>query len=223
MRKIVRTGLAALAVLLFEGTGGFAIAADLAKPAAPEPAKVEMVPAFHGLYIGALLGHSAGQINDPEGFKIPRSGYTGGVLVGYNHRLPHLVVGLEGDFELTDISGETNAGGGFTVRGSSKLITSLRGRVGVPWGSTLFYLTGGPALTTAKLAVDDIGSSSDKNTKGWAFGGGVESYSFGNLGWRIEYIHNEWTGQSFTIDNANTGKLGSGDDRVRAGLVFRLN
>lgn len=207
-------------------TSGAAYAADLAKPAtaAPEPAKVvEMVPAFHGLYIGALLGHSAGQINDPEGFKIPRSGYTGGVLVGYNHRLPHLVVGLEGDFELTDISGETNAGGGFTVRGSSKLITSLRGRVGVPWGSTLFYLTGGPALTTAKLAVDDIGSSSDKNTKGWAFGGGVESYSFGNLGWRIEYIHNEWTGQSFTIDNANTGKLGSGDDRVRAGLIFKLN
>ena len=213
---------AALAVVLASP----AIAADKGGPAsaaAPAPA-VEMAAPFQGLYIGALVGHTAGSINDAEGFKIPREGYTATGVLGYNHRALHgVVVGLEGDFGLTDVSGATNAGGGFTVRGSNKFNTSLRARLGfVPLSHTMLYATGGVALTNAKLAVDDIGSQ-EKNTKGYVFGGGLESCVFGNMCVRGEVLRYQWLDQAYTIGGADTGKLGSHDTVARAGLVFKLN
>lgn len=222
MRRLFTPLFALLAAL----TSSAAYAADKGGPApaaAPAPA-VELASPFQGLYIGALLGHTAGSINDAEGFKIPREGYTATGVLGYNHRAMHgVVVGLEGDFGLTDISGATNAGGGFTVRGSNKFNTSLRARLGfVPLGHTMLYATGGVALTNAKLTVDDIGSQ-EKNTKGYVLGGGVESMLFGNLGVRVEALRYQWLDQGYTIGGMETPKLGSHDTVVRAGLVFRLN
>ena len=202
-----------------------ALAADKAGIApAPAAAPAEMVrdvAPFQGLYVGALLGHSAGLTNDAEGFKIPREGYTATGLLGYNHRLPGLVVGLEGDLGVTDISGSTNAGG-FTVSGSNKVNGSLRARIGLPIGHTLVYGTGGFAMTNAKLAVETIGSQ-EKNTKGYVLGGGVESMLLGNMGLRIEALRYQWLDQGYTIGGMDTGKLGSHDTVVRAGLVFKLN
>ena len=158
---------AALMALL---TSGAAYAADLAVPA-PAPAAivapVASVP-FSGLYVGAMLGHAAGTISDGEGFKFPREGYTVAGAIGYNHRLPGIVVGGELDAGITDISGSTSAGG-FTVKGSSKYLGSARARVGLPIGQTLVYGTGGLALTNAKLTAAGLGSD-ERDTQGYVLG-----------------------------------------------------
>ena len=86
----------------------------------------------------------------------------------------------------------------------------------------LEHATGGVALTNAKLAVDDIGSQ-EKNTKGYVFGGGLESCVFGNMCVRGEVLRYQWLDQAYTIGGADTGKLGSHDTVARAGLVFKLN
>ena len=202
----------------------FALPAFAADKGGPAPAAVvaEPAPAFHGLYIGGMLGHSTGSISDAEGFKFPREGYTATGLVGYNHRLPGVVLGAEADIGVTDVAGTTNVDG-FTIKGSSKYIGSLRARVGAPLGHTMLYGTAGVAMTNAKLAVVDIGSGERDQVRGYVYGGGIESYLFGNIGARLEVLRYQWDKESFTIDGHDTGKLRSHDTHVRAGLVFRLN
>lgn len=216
--------LMALAALVL---GAPARAADKAGPAAvATPAEPELRLPFHGLYVGVLAGHAAGQINDAEGFKIPRGGYTATGAIGYNHRVPgmsHIVLGGEADLGVTDIKGETSAGGGFTISGSSKVLGSLRARAGYALGSSMIFATAGLAMTNAKLAVDTIGSDTANRLNGYVFGGGLETTLIGNLGLRLEYLRYVWRDQSYDIGGQATGKLGSHDDHIRAGLIVRLN
>lgn len=221
MRRLFTPIFALLAAL----TSGAAYSADKGGPAAPEPAKVvEMASPWQGLYIGGYVGHASGDLHDADGFKLPREGYTGGGLVGYNHALPGVVLGLEADLGVSDISGSTN-GAGFTVTGSNKAQGSIRARVGRPFGGSLMpYVTAGLALQTGKLSIHDFGSSGDKNTRGYVFGGGVEMFPFSsNLGLRLEALRYQWVDQSFSIHDVSTGELGSHDTQVRAAVVVRLN
>lgn len=206
-----------------------AYAADKAgpAPAAAPAAVVELVSPWHGLYVGGYLGHSAGTLNDAEGFKLPREGYAAGGLIGYNHALPGVVIGLEADLGVTDISGETNAAG-FTVRGSNKALGSIRARIGRPFGGSLMpYVTAGFAMQAGKLSVHDLGTkltSSDENTRGYVYGGGVEMFPFAsNLGLRLEALRYQWVGQTYRIEDMTSPKLNSHDTQVRAAVVVRLN
>lgn len=202
-----------------------AFAADLAKPApAPAATTAELVNPWQGLYVGGYVGHSSGDLHDADGFKLPREGYVGGGLIGYNHALPGVVLGLEADLGVSDISGSTN-GAGFTVTGSNKALGSLRARIGRPFGGSLMpYLTAGFAMQTGKLSIHDFGTSSDKNTKGYVYGAGVEMFPLAsNLGMRLEALRYQWVDQSFSIHDVTTDKLGSHDTQVRAAVVVRLN
>ncbi len=177
---------------------------------------------FNGLYLGGVLGAADGQIRDTEGFKLPRDGLTASGFAGYNHRIPGIVIGGEVDLGLTDISGSQSAEG-FTIRGSTKYIGSIRGRIGKPMGDSMLYATAGVAMTDGKIAVDDIASASKNRINGFVYGAGFESFIFGNLGVRLEALRYEWRPEGLTSDSIDTGKLKSHDTHVRAGLVFRLN
>lgn len=225
MRRLFTPVFALLALL----TSGAAYAADKGGPApAHAPAtSVELINPWQGLYGGGYLGHSAGTLNDAEGFKLPREGYSAGGLIGYNHALQGIVIGLEADLGVADISGETNAVG-FTVRGSNKALGSLRARIGRPFGGSLMpYVTAGFALQTGKLSVHDLTtklSSSEENTRGYVFGGGVEVFPFSsNLGLRLEALRYQWVGQTYRIEDEASPKLNSHDTQVRAAVVVRLN
>jgi outer membrane immunogenic protein len=220
----VRAALAALAALVLAAPSRAADKAGPA-PAVAQAAEPEFKAPFHGLYVATVIGHATGTTNDAEGFKFPREGYTASGAIGYNYRVPGmqgLVVGAEADIGVTDIRGETNTGG-FTVSGSNKILGSLRARAGYTLGHTLLYGTGGLAITNAKLAVETVGSDSANRLNGYVFGGGLETTLIGNLGLRIEYLRYVWKDQAYTIGGADTGKLGSHDDHIRAGLIVRLN
>ncbi len=201
-----------------------AIAADKGGPApvvAQGTGETLVIP-FQGLYIGGAIGHATGALNDTEGFKLPREGYTVSAIAGYNHRLPGIVIGIEADAGLTDVSGSTNAGG-FTVSGSSRWLASLRGRIGKTFGHTLLYGTAGVAMTNAKLSAEDVGSDTRDRLNGYVVGAGIEAAIFDNAALRLEYLHYRWADQAYTVGGADTGKLGSHDNAVRAGLIFKLN
>jgi outer membrane immunogenic protein len=222
-RILTIAAMAGLAIIALAAPGR---AADLAKPAEPAHVAEVLAPApFQGLYIGVLAGHATGQINDTEGFKFPSDGYTGTALIGYNHRVPnasHIVLGAEADLGLTGISGGTNAGG-FTVSGTNKVLGSIRARAGYAVGSSMIYATGGVAMTNSKLAVETIGTDSANRLNGYVFGGGLETTIFGNLVTRLEYLRYQWKDQDYTIGGQSTGKLGSHNDNIRAGLIVKLN
>ena len=215
---MLRSLVAAIAALISVP----AFAADKGGPA-PAPAVVaEPAPAFHGLYIGGMAGIAAGQIRDAEGFKFPREGYTVSGLIGYNHRLSGVVIGAEIDLGVMDVSGSTSVDG-FTIKGSSKVLASARGRIGLPLGHSMLYGTAGLAVTNGKLEVSDIGSNERNRINGYVFGGGIQSYLFGNMGVRLEVLRYQWDDKAFTIADESTGKIKSHDTHVRAGLVFKLN
>jgi outer membrane immunogenic protein len=196
-------------------------AADKAEPPVTTAPAADKLP-FHGLYIGGLIGHATGQTRDAEGFTFPREGYTVTGLIGYNHRLPGVVVGLEADLGATDVAGSTSAGG-FTVTGSSKVLGSIRGRIGRAFGESLLYATGGLAMTNAKLAVETFGANEHNRVNGYVFGAGFETFAFHNVGVRLEALQYRWQDQGFVIGGADTGKLRSHDTHVRVGLIIRLN
>jgi outer membrane immunogenic protein len=219
MRKI----LAAIAGLIAIPAAAFAADKGGPAPVVAQGAGETLALPFSGLYIGGSLGHATGTLNDTEGFKLPREGYTISALAGYNHRLPAgIILGVEGDLGLTDVKGSTNAGG-FTISGSSRWIGSLRGRAGKAFGHTLLYGTAGVAMTNAKLNAEDVGSDSRDRLNGYVVGAGIEAAVFDNASIRLEYLHFRWADQAYTVGGADTGKLGSHDNAVRAALVFRLN
>jgi outer membrane immunogenic protein len=222
----MRRSLAYAAFALAAATAWFgpALAADKAGPAPAAATVAELKDPWTGPYIGAVLGHAAGLIRDETGFAIPRDGYTATGLIGYNHRLPGMngiLIGAEADIGATDISGATNPGG-FQVKGSTKWLGSLRARVGYGHGSTMLFATGGVAMSNGRVAVESVGAVEAEKVRGIVYGAGIESFLFGNLGIRIEWLRFDWRGAGYTNDVIDAGKLKANDDHVRAGLIFRL-
>jgi outer membrane immunogenic protein len=172
-----------------------------------------------GLYAGAHMGGSWGttRATDLSNFNLTgdvinarTSGIIGGVQVGYNWQANMIVFGVEADFGYLgfrgtaattqpDVLGSATASGG--------LYGTFRGRVGVAWDRTLFYLTGGlivadvganvnnpfnrtqPGDPNALVGDEMIFTGKTGAQLGWTLGGGAE-YALDH-GWSIkgEYLH----------------------------------
>lgn len=212
MRRIIL----AIAAAVIGGT--VAHAADKAGPAsvASVQAAGETLP-FHGLYIGGAVGAASGAFKDSDGFKVPREGLTASAIVGYNHRLPGIVLGIEGDIGVTDVRGSTSIDG-FRIEGSSKALGSVRARVGRVFGDLMVYATGGVAMTNAKLS-DGIDSVEKNRINGLVYGLGAESFLFGNVGIRLEALRYDW--DAFRPSGLDD-KVHSHDTHVRAALIVRM-
>jgi outer membrane immunogenic protein len=209
MKKFALTALALL------GLTDLSLAADLPVKAPPMAAPVFT---WTGFYVGGNAGWGWGQsvstafIGDlafPTGTvfnEIHSSGFLGGAQAGFNYQTAYnLVVGVEGEWDWTNISGtETTissvpgfVGRSSTTTGRIKDIADLTGRVGFAAGNWLFYGKGGVALdqtsssgfalTPTGTLVDTHTSSTDRS--GWIAGAGIE-WGFAP-GWsaKIEYEH----------------------------------
>jgi outer membrane immunogenic protein len=102
-------------------------------------------------------------------------------------------VGIEADIEWSNAS---DAGRSFSVLGPPvgsgdvelNWQGSVRGRLGVASGTTLFYATAGVAFGNFDLGFTAIDHHSFSETlTGWTVGGGVETVIAGNWTGRIEY------------------------------------
>ncbi len=135
--------------------------------------------------------------------------FTGGFQAGYNWQFaPNWLVGIEGDINY--LRGERSNNFRFTVHGEDvvgnvntrlRWLSTVRGRLGYTWASTMVYATGGVAIGGVRSNVDAIridlpatvdatfaGSYSATRT-GWAVGGGLEQALTNWVSLRIEYLH----------------------------------
>lgn len=175
---------------------------------------------WSGIYVGASVGYGWANVeygnmlvpvvsqDIGSGFDPDIDGTVGGVQIGYNHQLGALVLGVEADFQFSDVSGSarqiTNTMGGpldTTMDFNLEWFGTLRGRMGVAATDRfLIYGTAGIAFgkteNGAAYMVDPIlgpdygGGISGKSThNGWAVGAGAE-YAFDN-NWSIkgEYLY----------------------------------
>jgi outer membrane immunogenic protein len=196
--------------LLEAGKRNPSTTASLTKPAPSPASALAMVPKsstsgvykaynWTGFYVGAHLGGGLaskqwtdlGTDLDPQSVDAgshQATGPLGGIQGGYNWQMGHLVLGVEGQYSFSKLSGDHQdttpfvgaAGNQFGVgtlasRYSTKVdgIATLAGRVGFasdPIDRTLFYVTGGAAFARDKYALQQNGSSINCQPVGGATG-----------------------------------------------------
>jgi outer membrane immunogenic protein len=245
----------ALALIL----AGPAHAADLYKaPAAtPVPPVLAAIP-WSGFYVGVNAGVGGGKVDYPLSAFAGPLAVTGaasmrgagglfGVQAGYNHLFPNrILVGIEADFDWTNIEDKLSLAGGATVGGvpvgsasgsvGSRLeyLGTVRGRLGYavtdPW---LLYVTGGWAWGSVESSYaasiaggPSFAGSISKQMSGWAAGVGTEYAITPDLTFRAEYLHVDLG--STTLAGGAIGAIGGAVrldpsyDFVRAGLNYRF-
>jgi outer membrane immunogenic protein len=158
-----------------------------------------------GFYIGANGGFGGNNVNYsatvagfPANATLNSSGFLGGGQAGFNWQVsPLWVIGVETDFDGTDISSNASATGPFaTATAGTKVdwFGTVRGRAGfLVAPNVLLYGTGGWAYghttssASAVLLGAGAGVSSSSTQNGWTAGGGLE-YAFNPwLSFKTEY------------------------------------
>lgn len=181
---------------------GAAWGADLPNTKGPAVFAPPPPPAFSwtGFYVGADGGYAWSAV--PNNLTVPgdnpsgvssRGGFGGGEA-GYNFEIaPQFVLGVETDFQGTDISDnvqDLNFGDHFTQR--LGWFGSVRGRVGYAFDRVLFYATGGfayghlydnvngPILLGSPYLFSGV-------VTGYTVGGGIEYAITNNFSVKAEY------------------------------------
>lgn len=248
--------------------------ADLAR--APVAYKAPPVALYNwqGVYIGVNGGYGSGDVNTsqnsvttsgplfglPAGFLpvgartftgLDRSygsdGGFGGFQIGYNAQFGNVVLGIEGDYQFSDIKGEDHflgsaAGPTYDVYSKMKDFATIRGRLGYAFDSLLIYATGGVAFGNMEsTTVDTPGipgfflgpqypGTSSQWTTGYTIGGGLEWGFAQNWSVKAEYQYMKFSDIDVDVvfptpaPDISTGHARADFDvhTVRVGLNYKL-
>jgi outer membrane immunogenic protein len=174
-----------------------------------------------GFYVGVVFGGNTSKLAADYTFGgIPVSGgsYWGdgglrvglhglvGLQAGYNWQAGHFVTGIESDFQLTQLSGNTASTrvdvlsrgvlGTLLNTTNQPLSGTLRARAGFAYDRWLFYGTAGIAYgefdkdsTFTTTAGGSVTTSLDTTRIGWVAGFGVEGALWANWTAKLEYLY----------------------------------
>jgi outer membrane immunogenic protein len=197
MKKLLLATVAGMALV----AAGSANAADLGlRPAykAPAPVIAPVPWSWTGFYIGAHIGSAWASEDwaenlpgDPfNGKSIANgtlNGFLGGFQAGANYQIDRIVLGLQGDFSWSGVSGKP--GGIFCeeeliCNSKKEWFATFTARIGGTIDHALLYVKGGVAWVHDKHdfgVIDCSGCSftlGDEGTRtGWTWGAGIE-YAF---------------------------------------------
>ena len=147
------------------------------------------VRVYVGLNAGYGFGHSkwTDTVTQFSTGSFNVKGPLAGGTIGYNLQLGGFVVGLEGDFDWSNIKGSTTQCIG-TCQTSNNWLGTARGRIGYAFDRFLPYFTAGAAFGDVKGTVVGVGEF--KATKvGWTGGVGAEYAFMDNWSTKIEYLY----------------------------------
>lgn len=208
----MKTGFAAAIALLGSVFATSSFAADMPVKAPPRPATVAKIN-WTGFYIGANVAAGWAPtrwIEDATGatpgavdaaYTIP--GPLAGGQIGFNYQIQNVVVGVEGEWDWSNLRGSTSCFpfAGFATQscGSNiRDVATVTGRVGAVWNDALLYVKGGPAWVRTNYfnscsncgglvgGLPDDWLSSDTR-HGWTAGAGVEYALSPNWSAKLEY------------------------------------
>jgi outer membrane immunogenic protein len=194
-----------------------ASAADLPSTNEPAFAPVTAAPLFSwtGGYAGVNVGYGWGDFNGgAAAITGNNSGWLGGVQAGYNYQMNQIVLGVEADWQLSNLESNIVGGGTATVDNFG----TVRARVGVAVDRFMPYLTGGYAFGNA--TVDPAGIAAESNFHhGWVIGAGVEYAWTDNLTTKIEGLWLNLADERYGNVPVRAGYEGA---VLRAGLNFKF-
>jgi outer membrane immunogenic protein len=181
--------------------GSAANAADLPVKAPVYKAPPAAIYNWTGFYAGLNAGVGVGQtkaktIDDGAQGSVDRTdaGFAGGAQVGVNWQFaPQLVAGVEGDIGHLGIKRSFRDWVDDDIFGvMANGYGTIRGRLGLTNGPSLFYATGGAAFVHVENSYFDVGQSvlsKSKTAGGWTAGGGIETMLGGNWSAKSEYLY----------------------------------
>jgi outer membrane immunogenic protein len=255
-----------LALLMAISGVASATAADLpSRILTKAPAATD--PAYHwgGWYAGGQIGGAWGTRDVSNAFvngtapianqqafaatsaQLNPAGFSGGGQIGYNHQVDRWLFGIEADASYTGLRQSRTvtvpfpAGGSLTTTSSvgSDWMVTLRPRAGYTVDRTLFYLTGGLALTDlnftssyADTAGQNASADFSKTRVGWVAGAGIEHAFTKNWTAKVEYLYADFGKQSVATPliagaGATNGLIAQDIDlktnTVRGGLNYHFS
>lgn len=169
-----------------------------------------------------------------------------GAHVGYNVVLSNtMLIGIEADIDVVQDKSRSNAFAQTTViagvesepiavtrtqtsTASMNWQATLRARLGIIDGGTLYYTTAGIAwldtewTQTASIGPVQTTVSKDQVIPGWAAGGGVATLVAENLIARGEYLYEEFFDRSVPLAAGGSGKLSARAHKLRFGVSIRF-
>lgn len=250
MMKLPLVSLLAGAALLVAAPLGIANAADMALKAPPLPLPPPVYD-WTGFYLGVNGGIGEGvapwqYLFLPGGVpSVPptlvpagTAGAFVGGTAGVNWQTGHLVLGLEGDWDASDI----NSNGGvcpnpaFSCQTTLQSIYTARGRVGYAMDRLLFYATGGFAGARVNVQTVNNGggpvppsgtpvNGSASNLAGYTVGFGIEYAIWESLSLKAEGLYYNLSAANFNIDNPTLffARVSENGELVKFGLNWKFN
>ena len=225
------SGLPVAAVVILAGSAS-ALAADL--PVYVKARPVAWIAPWTGFYAGPHIGYGWGNKQFFDNFPTPDGeldadasvkGGLGGFQGGYNRQFNWLVVGVEGDFSWSGVSGNFPCFrfGDQVCSAKPEWLGSLAGRLGVAYGPALFYVKGGAAWTHDRFT--DLATCSgsqprsragitaacgdtffgDQTRPGWLFAVGIEYLFAPNWSAKLEYDYMDFGSKSVPLVDGGTG------------------
>ena len=227
------------------------------RSAAPAPPLVyKSPPASHaydwtGVYLGGDGGYgwvgsagTTGTLTTAAGvplapYSYMASGPFAGIFAGANYQFNRLVVGVEGDWQRSNLTGNNQQqarlgavgafpGGPFTASTTTKDHESVRGRFGLAWDRFLLFGTAGWSLGDPSVSYALLGSgpfvTNATNANGWTLGGGLDYALTDHVFGRIEYRFINLSRSGFVsvaTDTADAnGRMPISDARV--GIAYKF-
>jgi outer membrane immunogenic protein len=201
-----------------------------------------------GIYFGADGGFgwttSKGTLFDamdtplaPFSYRV--NGPVAGLFVGGNYQINKIVLGVEGDWQWSNLIGNNQIlapfgavgafpGGPFTISTTVKDYAAVRARLGVAFDRFLLFGTGGWAwgnpLTSYALTSEAPFFNNGGSSTGWTGGLGVDYAFSDSVFGRIEYRYTNLETSGF-VSAATNSAIGS--DRfaindLRAGIAYKI-
>jgi outer membrane immunogenic protein len=213
-------------------------AADL--PPRPMPAPLAPVmyapPVYNwtGIYIGGNLGGGFANSSWSDPFTgandtFNKGGFLGGGQIGGNLQYNWLVVGVEGDFDWTDLKGSGTDSLANVINTNTQWTATATGRIGAAFDRLLVYGKGGVAFAGDKSSLNDTagGSASTTLTRtGWTAGAGLEYAFYQNWSAKLEYDYLGFGSQTLNLPTATFPTYASSASlnvqEIKAGINFKF-
>lgn len=155
-------------------------------------------------YSGALVGSGAGYTVPFTA--TPAGGIVGGT-VGYNWQInPSWVIGVEADWDWTDMWGsEPCPNSVYSCQSKLSDLGSARLRLGYDWVGMLIYATGGAAWGDETVqtvnGATGVTTGTTSTRLGYMAGMGVEAPLFQNISIKVDWLFYDLGSHSYLVDS----------------------
>ncbi|SDR23456.1 outer membrane immunogenic protein [Pseudovibrio sp. Tun.PSC04-5.I4] len=159
---------------------------------------------WDGFYAGLNVGYGAGEFtqalkNTKWGADENYDGFLAGATLGYNKSYDRIVVGLEADFQVSNIEKSFSTDADWTCvptdacKNKIDWFGTLRARLGLQIGKFLPYVTGGLAIASVHSYDAPVAVAGSTNLKavemGWTAGGGLEASVTDNVSLKFDMLY----------------------------------